>query len=148
MGISVFEDVKVRRAASYAEKKHKGQKYGEEDYFHSHITQVVSSVVNAGADTTHVIVAYLHDVVEDTEATLEDIEKFFGKEVADAVDAITKRPEEPRLDYLVRCMDNPIAKFVKLHDAWCNFNRSVKEEDQRRIRRYNLTIQNLLRGAI
>lgn len=135
-------------ASNMSQAWHKGQKYGEEDYFHSHITQVVFSVANAGADTTHVIVAYLHDVVEDTEATLEDIEEFFGKEVADAVDAITKRSGETRPDYLVRCMDNPVAKFVKLHDAWCNFNRSVKEGDQRRIRRYNLTIQKLLRGAI
>lgn len=140
--------VLLKCASEMSQAWHKGQKYGEEDYFHSHITQVVSSVVNAGADTTHVVVAYLHDVVEDTEATLEDIEEFFGKEVADAVDAITKRSEETRSDYLVRCMDNPIAKFVKLHDAWCNFNRSVKEGDQRRIRRYNLTIQKLLRGVI
>lgn len=140
--------VLLKCASEMSQAWHKGQKYGEEDYFHSHITQVVASVVNAGADTTHVIVAYLHDVVEDTEATLEDIEKFFGKEVADAVDAITKRPEETRSDYLVRCIGNPVAKFVKLHDAWCNYNCSVKEGDQRRIRRYNLTIQKLLRGAI
>lgn len=136
------------QTAAYAEFHHRGQKYGDQDYFGAHILKVVQSLKSSGASLLAIQVGYLHDVVEDTEVTIDEICGVFGLDVADAVDAITKRPEETRSDYLVRCMGNPIAKFVKLHDAWCNFNRSVKEGDQRRIRRYNLTIQKLLRGAL
>ena len=125
---------------------HRGQKYGDGDYFQEHITKVVSSVVLAGGSVNEVVVAYLHDVVEDTDVDLDEICGFFGLEVAEAVDAITKRECESRDDYLKRCMENPTAKFVKIHDAWCNLNSSVKCGDQKRIRKYKLTIQKLLRN--
>ena len=136
------------QTAAYAEFHHKGQKYGDRDYFRAHILKVVQSLKSAGASLLAIQVGYLHDVVEDTEVTVDEICGVFGLEVAEAVDVITKREGKSRNEYLKRCLKNPIAKFVKLHDAWCNFNCSVKEGDQRRILRYNLTIQKLLRGAI
>lgn len=126
---------------------HDGQEYGGGDYFTQHVSKVVASVVMAGGGVQQVVVAYLHDVVEDTEVTLDEICGIFGLDVAEAVDAITKREGESRNEYLDRCMQNPTAKFVKLHDAWCNLSASLKEGDQRRIRKYKLTMQKLLRGV-
>lgn len=48
------------------------------------------------------IVAILHDVVEDTDITLDDISYRFGEVIADAVDAITHRKNEPREEYYTR----------------------------------------------
>lgn len=136
MGISVFEDVKVRRAASYAEKKHKGQKYGGGDYFKEHVEKVANSTYCAGGGSIELQVAYLHDVVEDTETTLEEIRMVFGEEVVEAVDAITKREGESREDYLKRCHLNEIARKVKFSDAWCNFEKSMLDGDNKRVNRY------------
>ena len=65
-------------------------------------------------------VALLHDVVEDTPVTLEDLEKQFPKEVIDAVDAITYHKGESKDDYLGRVMKNMTAREVKIADIGHN----------------------------
>ncbi len=50
------------------------------------------------------VVAWLHDVVEDTEVNLDDLRDHFRDLVVDAVDAMSKRPEEPLKDYYARVM--------------------------------------------
>lgn len=75
------------------------------------------------------IVAILHDTVEDTDATLNDIRALVvgGNEtmadtIADAVDALTKREGESYEDYLARVKANPIALSVKLADIRDNMS--------------------------
>jgi hypothetical protein len=62
------------------------------------------------------IVAVLHDVVEDTPVGLDVIQRLFGDEIADAVDAISHRKGEPRSEYYARVKANPIALVVKYAD--------------------------------
>lgn len=66
------------------------------------------------------IVGVLHDVVEDTDITLSDIAFKFGFDVAEAVDSIAKRENEPYRDYLDRVRRDPIALRVKLADMTDN----------------------------
>lgn len=66
------------------------------------------------------VVAWLHDVVEDTDVSLEEVRRHFGAEVADAVDAITHRKHEPRDDYYARVKANPAALRVKEADLATN----------------------------
>lgn len=61
-------------------------------------------------------VALLHDVVEDTHMTLQQLEEVFPEEVVQAVAAMTHGKEEPYLDYVARVKENPIARIVKLAD--------------------------------
>ena len=61
------------------------------------------------------MVAWLHDVVEDTEVTLADVEREFGATVSAAVDAITRRADEAD-SYYARVKANPIALRVKTAD--------------------------------
>lgn len=61
-------------------------------------------------------VALLHDVVEDTEVTLEELQEIFPSEVIEAVAVMTHGEDEPYLDYVQRVSQNPIAKVVKLAD--------------------------------
>lgn len=68
------------------------------------------------------IVAILHDIVEDTEVTLEYIETTFGKDIRDAVDAITHRPHEPNEEYYQRVIANNVAHMVKFYDITDNMS--------------------------
>jgi len=69
------------------------------------------------------IAALLHDVVEDTPITFEDlIEEGFADEVIEAVRALTKTKGESRLEAAKRAAANPIARVVKLADLADNMN--------------------------
>ena len=69
-------------------------------------------------------VALLHDVVEDTDVTLEELAKVFPPEVVEAVRLMTHGKDEPYLDYVRRIKENPIAKVVKLADLRHNNDES------------------------
>jgi GTP diphosphokinase / guanosine-3',5'-bis(diphosphate) 3'-diphosphatase len=87
------------------------------------------------------IAAILHDVVEDTSVTLEElIQEGFPGEVITAVKALTKAPGESRIQAAVRAAANPIAKAVKLADNAENMDLSrianPTEKDFARIKEY------------
>ncbi len=66
---------------------------------------------------TETVVALLHDVVEDTLYTLEDLtEKGFSKDVTDALALLTHDDDTPYMDYVAKIKENPVAKAVKLAD--------------------------------
>lgn len=89
---------------------------------------------------TEKIVALLHDTVEDTPATVEQIRSLFGEEVAAAVAAMTKGEEEDYKDYIARLSKNPIAVKVKLADLEHNMSverlPSFTEKDKERLAKY------------
>lgn len=60
-----------------------------------HPTSVACILVELGMDTQSIVAALLHDVVEDTSYTVSDIEKIFGKEIANLVDGVTKLGKIP-----------------------------------------------------
>lgn len=62
----------------------------------------------------------LHDVVEDTAATLEDVEHAFGDHIAWLVGILTKSPDCSRSQYLARCAATPVTRIVKMADAYHN----------------------------
>lgn len=70
------------------------------------------------------VVAWLHDVVEDTDVTIEKIAEMFGYDTAKVVDAITHRKGESWTDYLCRVKGNKIATSVKISDLIDNSNLS------------------------
>ena len=83
-------------------------------------------------DTT--VVALLHDVVEDTDYTLEDLEKLgFFPQVIEAVALLTHEEGVPYLEYVARIKDNPVAKAVKLADIEHNSDANRLDPDDPRI---------------
>lgn len=72
-------------------------------------------------------VALLHDVVEDTDVTLEELKRTFPDEVIEAVAVMTHGKDEPYLDYVRRVSKNPIAKIVKLADLRHNSDETRLE---------------------
>ena len=89
--ISSEEDrAMIRRAYDFIIKKHEGQtRRSGEPYYH-HLIEVAYIVAELHTGPATITAALLHDVVEDTDVTIEQITKMFGEEVARIVDALTK----------------------------------------------------------
>ena len=86
-----WPDVKIiQKAYNYAVEKHGTQLRKSGEPYIIHPTNVAYTIAELGLDEQTICSALLHDVVEDTDATYEDIEREFGKEVADMVDGVTK----------------------------------------------------------
>lgn len=82
-------------------------------------------------------VALLHDIVEDTDVTPEELAKTFPKEVVDAVVLMTHKKGEPYLDYVAKIKDNPIARAVKLADLKHNSDETrLENADQETLAHY------------
>ncbi len=86
---SADEDL-LNRAYVFAMKAHGTQKRASGDLYFTHPLEVAGLLVEMRLDVATIATALLHDTVEDTVATLEEIEKLFGKEVAFLVDGVTK----------------------------------------------------------
>ena len=83
-------------------------------------------------DTT--VVALLHDVVEDTDYTLEDLKNMgFSPQVLEAIALMTHEEGVPYLEYVAKIKTNPIAKAVKLADIDHNSDASRLDQDDPRI---------------
>lgn len=81
---------KIISAYEFAEKAHRGQKRSSGQDYIIHPLAVAMTVLELGMDTDTVCASLLHDVVEDTPATLTDLQKRFGQDVANLVDGVTK----------------------------------------------------------
>lgn len=68
-------------------------------------------------DEKTTVVALLHDVVEDTDYTLDDLKSMgFAEEIIEALTLLTHDPEVPYMDYVAELKKNPLAKAVKIAD--------------------------------
>ncbi len=108
-----------------------------------HVLRVMDKMRRLGF--AHMVVAVLHDTVEDTDLTNNQIRTMFGDEIADAVEAITHLKNEPYKDYLKRVKDNRYALAVKVEDIHDNmrFERLQElplESRERRIRKYMMAL--------
>ena len=80
----------LNRAYVYATKKHGDQKRASGDPYYSHPVEVAGILTNLRLDTSSIITALLHDTIEDTDATFDEIKGLFGREIADMVNGVTK----------------------------------------------------------
>lgn len=86
---------KILSAYEFAEKAHRGQKRSSGQDYIIHPLAVSYILLELGMDTDTICAALLHDVVEDTPATLDDLKKRFGQDVALLVDGVTKLGKIP-----------------------------------------------------
>ncbi len=80
----------VERAVRYADEKHKGQKRKDGSPYIIHPLAVAEIVAEIGLDTDAILAALLHDCIEDTDASFDDIAAQFGQTVAELVEGVTK----------------------------------------------------------
>ena len=137
----------IERAIEIAAAAHAGQvdKSGQPYVLHPLLVMFSVSTENERID------AVLHDVVEDTSVTYEDLEREgFTQEVVDAVRALTKLEDESRTDAAKRAVRNPVARSVKLADVADNMNLdripNPTQKDYARIEEYKKVRKILRRG--
>ncbi|TQR33948.1 HD domain-containing protein [Brevibacillus brevis] len=95
------------------------------------------------------ILAVLHDVLEDTDVTVEELRnEGFSEEIIAAVIALTRNDDETYMEFVGRTKQNPIARLVKLGDLEDNSDLSripePTEKDYERLLRYKRAIKELL----
>ena len=96
------------------------------------------------------ICAVLHDVIEDTDLTFDDLRRAgFSDEVIGVIDALSKREEEMYDEYIARVLDNPAACRIKLADLCdnTNLNRIPKpsKKDIRRVEKYTGAAKKIIK---
>lgn len=80
----------VKRAYDFAKQAHQGQKRRSGEPYFNHSQAAAESITEWGLDEATIAAALLHDIVEDTSYSLEEIKEKFGEEVAFLVDGVTK----------------------------------------------------------
>lgn len=86
---------KIEKAYKFADEAHGDQKRVSGVPYILHPTSVACILVELGMDTDSVVAALLHDVVEDTPVTIEEVTKLFGETVANLIDGVTKISKIP-----------------------------------------------------
>lgn len=108
----------------------------------NHVITVVRNVRQRGGSNIEIVVAWLHDVLEDSDMwSLEAIENKFGERVADAVGALTHRKGETYEQSIERAKANPIAHRVKIADNLANLSDNPTD---RQIAKYAKSLQFLM----
>jgi hypothetical protein len=137
----------IEKALQIAAKAHEGQKDKAGEPYILHPLRVMQKVQGEEA----MIVAVLHDVIEDTPVTTDDLRQAdFSDKVLAALLCVTHRKDEPYADYVVRCKGDEIARQVKLADLEDNsrLDRTILrpqqfEADVARLRKYLLSYKFL-----
>lgn len=132
----------VQRAKEFAIKAHGTQKYGKMPYEY-HLQQVVSKLIHwrdlGQWEITDecLAVAWLHDVLEDTETSLTDLEDHFGDEVGYQVLILSKNEPYPYDVYISLIKKEGVAKLVKIADTLSNLEASILSGEMKRINKYS-----------
>ena len=119
----------IQLALEFAKLKHKGQKrIGGDDYI-THPIAVCEIVKSQGYDECYQIAALFHDLLEDTDATQEEILKFGSPQILEAVKLLTKEKGYDMSEYVTNIKQNPIAFAVKAADRLHNLQCAVVTDD-------------------
>ena len=120
----------VQKALAFATEKHKGQKrIGGEEYI-THPIAVFEMVREKGYSEDYQIAALFHDLLEDTDATEEEILRFGNAEILTAVKLLTKETGYEMAEYIGAIKGNAIAFAVKAADRLHNLRCAVVADDR------------------
>jgi GTP pyrophosphokinase len=139
------DEAMLNRAYVYTVQKHGTQKRASGDPYFSHPVEVAGLMTELKLDQETIVTALLHDTVEDTLATVDEIERLFGADVARLVDGVTKlskietmteseRAAENLRKFLLAMSEDLRVLLVKLADRLHNMRtlHFIKSEDKRR----------------
>ncbi|RJG53824.1 bifunctional (p)ppGpp synthetase/guanosine-3',5'-bis(diphosphate) 3'-pyrophosphohydrolase [Sphingobium terrigena] len=139
------DEAMINRAYVFSVQKHGSQKRASGDPYFSHPIEVAGILTDFGLDDQTIVTALLHDTIEDTLVTYEEIEAAFGPDVARMVDGVTKlskieamseneRAAENLRKFLLAMSDDIRVLLVKLADRLHNMRtlHFIKNPDKRR----------------
>ena len=130
----------IEKAKVYAIEKHKNQKYGEGMPYTVHLEAVVCNLaalkelINAeylgDFYESCIVIAWLHDVVEDTKTSIAEIEKEFGWEIAKCLEILSRPKDKTYYDYIMKILDSgDECMLVKHADLTANIFASMDLND-------------------
>ena len=111
-----YDKEKIEKAYRLAEKMHEQQRRVSGVPYILHPTSVACIIVDLGMDTDSVVAALLHDVVEDTPVTLEEVKSMFGEDVAYLVSGVTKISKVPYVTREERQAENVRKMLIAMSD--------------------------------
>jgi guanosine-3',5'-bis(diphosphate) 3'-pyrophosphohydrolase len=135
----------VEKAVAFAESKHSGQLRNSGEPYVNHVIAVGKILSELGMDTTTVVAGILHDTIEDTETSFEEVEKEFGHDVAFLVEGVSKlgklkyhgveRHVESLRKFFVAMSKDIRVVIIKLADRLHNMRtlEHVREDKRQRI---------------
>ncbi len=143
----------IKKSYVLAEKAHQGQMRSTGEKYFMHPIEVANILMEMNADTATLCAALLHDIVEDTSVTLQQVKDLFGEEIALLVEGVTKidkihfkdsedyKAENIRKIFLATAKDVRVI-LIKLADRMHNMQtlKTFREEKQQRIARETLEI--------
>ena len=127
-------------ALQIAQKAHAGQvdKAGKDYILHP---MTVASYMDTDTEKT---ISYLHDVLEDTDVTVDALREIFPNEIVDTLITLTHRKDESYFEYIQRVSKSKLAKKVKVADLLHNLDITrIKEptkQDYERLEKYKKAI--------
>jgi len=128
------DNTRLNQALAFATEKHKGQfRIGGEEYI-SHPIEVSNIVREKGYNEDYQIAALFHDLLEDTDATEEEIIKYGNEEILQAVKLMTKEKGYVMADYIAGIRNNPMAFAVKAADRLHNLQSAFVANEKFKIR--------------
>ncbi len=145
----------INKAYVYAMKAHGSQKRKSGAPYFEHPLEVAGILADFGADVASICTGLLHDTIEDTETTFQDLEQYFGAEIAQMVEAVTKlnhyhfntetkeeKSAENFRKLILAAADDARVLLVKLADRIHNIRtlEHTSDEQQKRIAKETLEI--------
>lgn len=127
-----MDEILLVEARQLAIERHGLQMYGDKPYV-VHLDAVVAVLRQAGRPLIELVAAYLHDVLEDTDTSEEELRQRFGEEVLALVIAVTGRGQnrkERKADTLAKLTVHKKAVNLKLGDRYCNMRQCYEDQNQ------------------
>jgi GTP pyrophosphokinase len=144
--VSTKDYQQIEHAYDYAKRAHEGQlRASGKPYFEEHCIPVAEHILEMGMDTTLTCAALLHDTIEDTPVTVEELQKDFGDDTAFLVEGVSKlgnikyrgneRHVESLRKFFVSVASDVRIVILKLADRWHNLEtlQYLPKEKQQRI---------------
>ncbi len=144
-GINKKDEELIKKAYEFAESAHQGQKRLSGELYFTHVFETAKTLAKLGMDTQTIIAGLLHDVLEDTKITEEEVKKEFGENVVFLVNGVTKlgtlkyhgheRHVESLRKFFVAITNDLRVVIIKFADRLHNLHtlQFLPEEKQKRI---------------
>ena len=114
----------LEKVREFAKEKHKNQKDDDGlSYFYSHIEHVVSILKLVTEDVDILCAAYLHDTIEDTQTTYEELKKEFNERIANLVMEVTHERQKDEYGYYFPRLETKDGILIKFADRLSNLSR-------------------------